>query len=242
MLVAYSYKKDKDKYVSPNFQVWEFASIDGNGHLYSDTVLIDTENVDILERLFNYLPCDMIKNNSGYRTNEHEMTLGNSVKNGYHVQGKAVDFNCYRNGKVLSSKEICLALEDLGWKHGIGIISERAVHIDSRTNKYYFNEMNGNKSIGNSFYTYYNVDKPSKKVLEKFGLAEETIDYLNEYKYSAELFKKFLTAKQVYNESNIYENVQKTFGLADETMKYLLQYLYGNELLEKLMNGVKNGK
>lgn len=198
MVVRDSYKANKYKFISKNFQLYEFASIGDNGKLYSDEVLYDTDIIDIFEKLFNYLKIDILKVNSGYRTNEHERTLSNSAINGYHTKGMAVDFNCYKDGKVLTAKEIALALEDLGWNHGIGLISKNAIHIDSRPNKYYFNEMNGNRSIGNSFYTYYNVEKVIpyyNEVQKRFSLDKETMDYFMKYKYNSDLLMKLATSK-----------------------------------------------
>lgn len=165
MVKKCDYNKDGITLVSKHFQVFEFASIGSDGTLYSKIVMYDTDIVDILEELFSYLNCTSIRINSGYRTNEHEMSLSGGVKNGYHTKGMAVDINCYKKGKRITSQEICLALEDLGWKHGVGIISPYAVHVDSRPNKYYFTEIGGVKSIGNSFYDYYNIKKASSKDL-----------------------------------------------------------------------------
>lgn len=159
MITKYSLIRDGNKFLTEHFQVKEFASIDGDGNVYSDEVLVDSEILDISERLYTYLGCDIILVNSGYRTQAHEMSLPGGVKNGYHTKGMAVDINCSRDGKILSAQEIACALEDLGWNRGIGLISKRAVHIDSRPNKYWFDEMKKCKSIGDSFYTYFKVTK-----------------------------------------------------------------------------------
>lgn len=180
MVNKYSYKLDGIKMVSPHFAVKEFASIGDNGRLYSDNILIDSEIVDILEKLYQRLGCYMLIINSGYRTNEHEKSLSNSVLNGYHTQGRAVDFNAYKSKTELyTAKEICLALEDLGWNKGIGLISNTGVHIDSRDKKYYFDERNSNRSIGDSFYIYYNEVKNQKyydaidRVADKYKINKE---------------------------------------------------------------------
>lgn len=165
MISKYSYKKDGIYMVSPHFAVKEFASIGDTGRLYTDNILIDSEIVEILEKLYQKLGCNKLIINSGYRNNEHEMSLNNGVSGGYHTKGMAVDINAYKsNTERYSAKEMALALEDLGWKRGIGIISDTAIHIDSRATKYYFDERNANKSIGESFYTFFNEKSNREKV------------------------------------------------------------------------------
>ena len=119
---------------------------------------------------------------SGYRNTAHEIKVGNKSGKGYHTTGDAVDINVWKNAKErYTSKEICLALEDLEWRKGIGIISNTAVHIDTRIIKYYFDERDNNKSIGNSFYDYYKEDKNKvlndaiKKVCKEFELNENLL-------------------------------------------------------------------
>lgn len=190
MVKYYSYITDKNKNVSEHFQVKEFASINGK-YLYSDEVLVDTEIIDILEKLFKYMNAYKIVITSGYRTTRHEKEVGNKSGTGFHTLGQAVDINVWKNTFTrFTSQEIALALEDLEWKKGIGLITNTAVHIDSRTNKYYFNESNGNKTIGNSFYTFYNVPKIDKwnNVKEWLNCSDATIDYLKNYKYADDLY------------------------------------------------------
>lgn len=200
MIVKRDYNKDGLKFVSEHFQVFEFASIGSDGTLYSNTVMYDTDTITMLEQLYTYLKCSSIRINSGYRTNKHEMMLKGGVKNGYHTKGMAVDINCYRDGKILTSQEICLALEDLGWLGGIGIISANAVHIDTRDKKYWFDERKGCQSIGDSFYDYFGVAKISArtKVIEKCPeFTKEFWEHIDKYEingnnYSSDAYTKLL--------------------------------------------------
>lgn len=122
--------------------------------------LIDDKIIVLLEKLFKKLDAHKIIITSGYRCNKYELSLKGGVKNGYHTKGMAVDINVWKNDKErYTSKEICLALEDLGWSGGIGIITETAVHIDTRASKYWFDERNYCRSIGTSFYKFFKVDK-----------------------------------------------------------------------------------
>ena len=171
MVKKYSLMYNGTNNITEHFKVKEFASFKGK-IVYSDDVLIDTLITSILEKLFEYLNAYKIVITSGYRTNAHELSLPGGVKNGYHTKGMAVDINVWKNKtERYTSKEICLALEDLGWNHGIGIISNTAVHIDSRSNKYWFDERNHCKSIGDSFYTFYGVKKenPVHEAIDKLS-------------------------------------------------------------------------
>ena len=147
----YSKKRDGAVALSAHFQVREFASPD------SDTVKIDTQLIDILEKLFARLECSKIIVTSGYRTAAYDKQVGGDGK-GYHTKGQAADINCYyvKNGKETRyhGSEICCALQELGWKCGIGWIAGCAVHVDTRSTQYWFDEQNGNRSIGTDWYAY----------------------------------------------------------------------------------------
>lgn len=154
MVKTFSLKKDGDVYLTSHFQVKEFASKNGK-KVYSDTVLIDTHLVQTLERLFVYLNCQKIVVTSGYRTTAHEKAVGNKSGKGYHTTGQAADINCYdKNGKRYHGGVVCCALQELGWRCGIGWIAGHAVHIDSRDYQYWFDEQNSNRSIGTDWYAY----------------------------------------------------------------------------------------
>ena len=163
MVKGFSFEIDGNLKLSEHFQVKEFASINGK-KLYSDNVLVDTELIVLLEKLFAYMKADKIVITSGYRCAQHEKEVGNASGKGYHTTGQAVDINVWKDATTrYTQKEIALALEDLGWIGGIGLInSNTAVHIDNRGKQYYFDERNGNKTIGTSFYNHYGVKKESE--------------------------------------------------------------------------------
>lgn len=154
MVKTYSLKQDGATSLSPHFQVREFAA---SG---SDTVLVDEELVEGLEKLFDRLDCSKIVITSGYRPTE---------SGSQHALGKAADINCWHmeNGKEVryQGREILLAAEDVGFR-GIGWVagsaaSRAAVHLDTRPGTYRFDEANGNRMVkDNSWYAYFGVDKP----------------------------------------------------------------------------------
>lgn len=89
---------------------------------------------------------------------------------GFHVSGQAADVNCWHivDGKEVRyhAAAVCCALQELG-ATGVGWIAGRAVHIDTRATRYWFDEQKGNRSIGNDWYAYdfgaaANAEKPPR--------------------------------------------------------------------------------
>ena len=156
MINTYSYKKDKDIFLTPHFQVWEFRSYwDEQARLTTDKILIDDRLPNLLEKIFEKLNCSTIKITSGYRSDDFDRAIGGFL--GYHSKGMAVDIMCYdKDNKLISSKDVCLACEDLKIL-GIGYGSNYT-HLDTRDVKSYFDETNGKTGI-NSFYDYFNIKK-----------------------------------------------------------------------------------
>ena len=155
---TYSLKKDGDKFLSAHFQVKEFKCKDG-----SDKILINTELIDTLEKLFKHLNCRAINITSGYRTPSHSVKVG-GYSTDQHTKGNAADITCKKqDGTLFSSAEICCALEDLSHKGGIGRINKtHSVHVDVRGSKCWFDETNGEKTT-DSWYKYLGIVKPVKK-------------------------------------------------------------------------------
>lgn len=161
---TYSLKKDGNKKLSSHFRVREFRCKDG-----TDKIFIESDIITVLEKVFKHFDCSKIDIVSGYRTASHDKAVGGKGS-GNHVQGKAVDFKAYdKHNTLITSKEICLYLEDIGIK-GIGYRSGGnafSTHIDVnyRTNKWYGDEMKSmSASIGDSFYDYLDVKYTTKTV------------------------------------------------------------------------------
>lgn len=164
----YNLKTDGSKFLSGHFQVKEFRSYDDTkNYLYSDEVKIDDELIRKLEQLFDMLHCSTIHINSGYRTLEHERSLGGSGR-GQHVLGKAADIVCKgQNGNIIPAQIICCAAQEIGFS-GIANISKRylAVHVDVRdTGTYKGDETRGYSSVCSSFFDYFGI---SREEFEKY--------------------------------------------------------------------------
>lgn len=83
-IVTYSLKKDGTKKLSKNFTVKEFACNDK-----SDTILIDTELVEVLQTVRDHFG-KAVKINSAYRTPAYNISVGGSSKS-QHCLGTAAD-------------------------------------------------------------------------------------------------------------------------------------------------------
>lgn len=147
---TFSKSKDGSKKLTTHFIVKEFACQDG-----TDKILIDSNICPTLEKIFSKWAVNYIQINSGYRTPEHDKSVGGSGS-GQHTKGTASDFQVMlSDGKWLDSKYICCFLQDLGVQ-GIGYISERAVHLDFRTSgKWWGDETNG-KTVSD-WYSYFGL-------------------------------------------------------------------------------------
>jgi len=133
--VTYSVKKDGNKQLSAHFQVKEFQSKDG-----ADTVVICPDLINkCLEPLFKAMNAKAINITSGYRTVKHSLAIGGSGTNDNHHLGMAADIKVKKqNGTYYSAKEVACALQDLGWKGGIGLMAT-SVHTDTGS-QYWFDE------------------------------------------------------------------------------------------------------
>lgn len=121
---AYSKKKDGEKKLSTNFKVKEFACTDG-----SDPIFIDTELVNILQKIRTYFG-KSVTITSAYRTPTHNKSVGGETYS-QHLYGKAADIKV--NG-VTPKKVATYAETLLKNKGGIGTYSA-FTHIDTRTTK-----------------------------------------------------------------------------------------------------------
>lgn len=157
--------------MSPHFQVWEFQSYDDEqGYLTTDEILLDTTNIDWLERIFENFNCSKIIITSGYRSEDFDIRIGGFA--GYHSKGQAVDFMCYdQNGQVIESRHICCFCETIGVL-GIGY-GGNYTHIDTRDWKSFFDETNGTNNI-NSWYDYFGIERPVNVKEQKWNEIKET--------------------------------------------------------------------
>jgi hypothetical protein len=181
---TYSYAKNKNDKLSEHFSVWEFASSDGS-KLYTDKILIDSDLVTMLEKLYAAMNCSKMNINSGYRCAEHDKAVGGSGS-GQHVNGKAADIKCYdKDGNIIDARYVCCMATEVGFK-GVANIKTSpqytSVHVDTRTTKYYGDESIVDNLRWNSiwyrnskytdFYVYFNLNRSD--VLSKFNYSSSS--------------------------------------------------------------------
>lgn len=151
---TYSLKTDGDKYCSAHTKVREMRCKDG-----SDKILIDTELMEMIEKLFAKLQCSKYIISSGYRTPDYSGKVG-GFSTDQHTKGKAVDACFYdKNGKIISAKIVCCVAQDVGFK-GIANISSKYqyVHLDMRdSGTYKGDEIKSYKTVTADFYGYFHI-------------------------------------------------------------------------------------
>lgn len=120
---TYSLRKDGDTNLSKDFKVREFRCKDG-----SDTILISTETVQILQKIRDYFS-KPITINSAYRTPSHNKKVG-GASSSQHVKGTACDIVV----KDVPPNAVAAYLEANYSNSGIGLYST-FVHVDTRGRK-----------------------------------------------------------------------------------------------------------
>lgn len=158
-------KNNTKKKLSEHFNAYEFRCRCGKSH----DIKIDMDLVSLLEKVRSKMGADSCNIYSGFRCSTHDKKSGGSGS-GPHTQGYAVDCYFIKNGKRINSKDVCIALEDLGHKKGIGYrcggskAATGNTHIDTKNRKWYGDESKSmSKSCCTSFYTYFGISKPVKK-------------------------------------------------------------------------------
>ena len=124
MVKTYSVRKDGNTKLSANFTVSEFACEDG-----SDKVLIDTDLVEILQKIRDHFGEPIIIN-SAYRSASHNRKVG-GVSNSQHVKGTAADIVVSGVAPVEVAKYAEYIMPNKG---GIGVYYG-FVHVDVRTSR-----------------------------------------------------------------------------------------------------------
>lgn len=152
-----TYASNDSTQLSAHFNVREFRCKCGKTH----DILISSELIDKLEQLHAAFHCSKIIVTSGYRCPTHDKNVG-GTGSGQHTKGTAADICCYaQDGSIISSKLVCCKAQDIGFT-GIANIdsSYQYTHVDVRTGyPWYGDEVQGNGTVTDDFYRYYNISK-----------------------------------------------------------------------------------
>lgn len=150
--------------ISTHFNVKEFRCKCGKEH----EILINTDLVENLEKLYKNLNCSKIIVTSGYRCTAHDKNVGGNGT-GQHTKGNAADICCYgQDGTPISTKIVCCKTQNIGFT-GIANIdaSYQYTHVDVRTgSKWYGDETKGNSSVTSDFYKYFGIQKEDKNLMK----------------------------------------------------------------------------
>lgn len=170
-----SYKSTSTEKLSAHFGAAEMRCKCGGTH---DTK-VDTELMDKLEKLRETLGCSKIIVNSGYRCPAHDKNVGGSGS-GQHTKGTAADIVCYDGkGKIISSKIVCCAAQELGFT-GIANIDSAytAAHVDVRAGKWFGDETKGcNYEIPEGdFFKHFQLSKKDVCGVRTLKIQSMTID------------------------------------------------------------------
>jgi hypothetical protein len=182
MVKEYSYEKDKNLLLTPNFKVGEFRARRGQ-MLDGDKILIDDELVEKLELLSLCVHRVPVIITDGYRTEEFDRILTGGV--GQHTKGKAADIRV----KGYSSQELAALAEEIGFD-GIGIINGEAIHVDTRGYKSFFIENSTQKADTTKVIHFKSADFRKKLVQKYFTLGDNTVEYLSNWNWGETLFEK----------------------------------------------------
>lgn len=151
-----SYKASDNVQITAHFNSREFLCKCSSNHAIS----LNENLVDMLEKLYSGLNCGKIIITSGVRCATYSVAVGGYATD-EHVKGNAADIVCYdKNNNIISSKIVCCAAQDIGFK-GIGRISDTATHVDvSTTRTWKGDETTGtNNTVTSDFYSYYRLSK-----------------------------------------------------------------------------------
>ena len=143
MIKKYSLIQDKNKKLSTNFIVQEFACKDN-----SNTILVDTELVKILQNIRDHFN-KPITITSGYRSPSYNKKIG-GVSNSQHTKGTAADIIV----KDTSPLEVAKYAEYLMPKSGGIGLYDSFTHIDTRAIRSRWQTKNNKETVVNGFFGY----------------------------------------------------------------------------------------
>ncbi len=209
-LIEYKYN-DRSR-LSEHFCVYEWKCKCGKNH---KIVIADTLP-PLLEKVMKKICAVRGDISSGYRCPTHERTVTKSKTISNTHQGYACDIKFTdKNGKIIPSKQVALALEDLGHKCGIGYKcggSSNYTHIDVKPRKWFGDESKSmSKSCCSSYYTYFGI----KKTTTNTNTLSKNLT-LTTSVYARIGGIGFNKSKVLYKTGTIIKNVSMNVGTANE--------------------------
>lgn len=139
MVREYSLCRDGEIYLSPHFQVQEFACNDG-----SDQILIDGDLVDLLEKIRAAVGGKPVHINSAYRTPEYNASPNvGGARTSQHLYGRAADIRIEDVPPLLVGQIAEYYLDRWG---GIGVY-QTFTHVDTRSIRSRWDQRSGKQIV-----------------------------------------------------------------------------------------------
>lgn len=155
------------KQISSHFHSSEFKCT------HCGKIKIDENLVNKMEHIFSKLNASKCIVSSGHRCSTFDKQIGGFL--GKHYEGLAADC-CYydKSGKPIPARVVVCVAYDLGELKGIAKIDDYYVHLDNRSNGYYYgDEARGNSSYWTNPYTYFGLNK---SIVAKYT-GEDVLEY-----------------------------------------------------------------
>ena len=142
-----TYKYNDKTQLTKHCNVQEFKCKCGKNH----DILIDDRLPQLIENVMVEIGATIAVIYSGYRCINHDKAVGGSGSSNRSHGGWAVDIRFKdKNGKLIPSSRVAIALEDMGHKYGIGYLCGKSsdasgnIHIDVKNRKWYGDESKSN--------------------------------------------------------------------------------------------------
>jgi hypothetical protein len=213
-----SYKYNDKTQLTTHYRVSEWKCKCGKNH----EIKIHSDLPNLLEQVMTKIGAIRGDISSGYRCSNHDRTVGGTgsdTHGGYACDIRFKD----GNGKIIDSKYVALALEDLGHNFGIGYKcggSSYYTHIDVKPRKWYGDESkSSSKSCCNSFYDYFGIKKPIKVVEKTLTLTTAVFSRIGGI--------GFLKKRALYGKGTVITDVTMNVGKSSG-YTWLKGYVNGN--------------
>jgi hypothetical protein len=226
MVIKKSLSSNGKVKISKHFAVYETGSTSPNPYvtnqkIYSDETMYDTDLVDKLENLFDYIGAESAYVSSWYRTPEHDKDVGGNGK-GQHTLGKAVDIRFIKNGRTIDTRILSCIAQDLGFK-GIARISTSYIHLDMRASgTYYGDEMKGHtNTVTNNFRSYFDISDSTIQATLGIKLtttqSETNVSYLPKYEGTSTSIINALNTLKIDSGFSSRKKIAQANGISNYT-------------------------
>jgi hypothetical protein len=185
--------------LSPHFTLQEFQSKNN-----CDVVLVDSELIDMLERIGKICKATSIVIVDGYREPGDYCHRISGMDADAHSYGLAADVIYYSGNDAIPGELICCIAQDIGCG-GIGYMG-RSVHLDTRANGGYKNShWYGDETTGQTvtdWHSYFNIVDHFDIEKDKSDDEKQSIEDAGDYFNGGDMVDREITDEQLLYEVN----------------------------------------